>query len=111
MRLPNVPKSDTAQNSLKLMNVERQSRDALYRMEDAIFYIALIENELHLFTKFCLDGEHRRFPMALCKAGFRTHTVNRLWVSQGIEGVSMSLWKCRVQRKPDTASAIVTQTG
>ena len=33
MRLPNVPKSDTAQNSLKLMNVERQSRDTLYRME------------------------------------------------------------------------------
>ena len=33
MRLPNVPKSDTAQNSLKLMNVEKQSRDTLYRME------------------------------------------------------------------------------
>ena len=28
-----MPKSDTAQNSLKLMNVERQSRDTLYRME------------------------------------------------------------------------------
>ena len=28
-----MPKSDTAQNSLKLMNVERRSRDTLYRME------------------------------------------------------------------------------
>ena len=32
-RLQNVLKSDTAQYSLKIMNVERQSRDTLYRMK------------------------------------------------------------------------------